>query len=109
LTSAGDVMNTAQDGDSVGVLLVVSIVVIIVSALICFFYTIGAGVGKGAFSIFKFLPLLAIIILVAYIMIKSQDRGGYENDGDSWRILGIGIYLTLIGSVILGVSRNKSK
>ena len=110
LTSLSEVMGGEKDQDKMGLLMVVAIAVIIISAIICFFYSIGAGIGKGAFSFFKILPLLAIIAFVAYIIIKSQDSyRDYENDGSAsaWRIFGIGIYLTLIGSLVLAISRSR--
>jgi hypothetical protein len=85
------------------------VVVIILSSVICLLYIIGVGIGKGTFVFFKILPLLAIIGFVVYVIIKAQDnRGDYDNENVSaWKILGIGIYLTLAGSLVLAISRSR--
>lgn len=91
----------------IGFLIVV--VIIVLSAVICLLYVIGVGIAKGAFRFLKILPLLAIIGFIVYVVIKAQNSGAdYETEKVSaWKILGIGIYLTLIGSVLLAISRSR--
>jgi hypothetical protein len=73
-------------------------------------YVLGVGIGRGAFTFFKILPLLAIIGFIVYSVIKSGEGGGeFETDTNlsPWKMLGIGIYLTLVGSLVLAVSRSR--
>ncbi|HLG38294.1 MAG TPA: zinc ribbon domain-containing protein [Chitinophagaceae bacterium] len=111
LKSAGPIID-ASGQDGIGVLILGCVAVTIISAAICLLYTVGVGVGKGAFILFKVLPLLALIATVVYIIVKSQndpgDYGEYDNSGGSaWKILGIGIYLTLAGSFVLAISKSR--
>ena len=109
--AAGPIMD-ASDPDGIGVLILVCISVIIISSLVCLLYIVGVGIGRGAFILFKLLPLLALIATVVYLIIKSQNKApDYEEyeaaNYSAWRILGVGIYLTLAGSLILAISKGK--
>ncbi len=113
ITSMTEVMGGEQDKQGIGVAMVVAIAIVVISAVICLLYTIGAGIGRGAFSFFKILPLLALIAMVAYIVIKSNEGGNNDEYGEdssnAWKLLGIGVYLTLAGALVLAVSRSRSK
>jgi hypothetical protein len=94
------------------IVLLVAIVVILLSAVICFFYIIGLNIGRGAFWLFKVVPLLIWIGVVTYIVIISRDAGidakdAIENSGALWKLFGVGIYLTLVGSLLLAFSRGR--
>ena len=97
-------------------LIVVS--VILLSAVICFFYVIGVRLGRGVFAFFKIIPLLVLIALVAYVLIQIRQSGKSSEEGDlldpanfsntfEWKMLGVGLYLTLVGSVLMAISRSR--
>ena len=108
LSSTRGIINTT-DTDKSFLFMLVAIGVIILSAVICLFYTI-SGIGRAAFLLFKILPLLTIIAFVAYVIVKVQENtGGLDIpvDSSAWNILGVGIYLTLVGSLVLAISRSR--
>jgi magnesium-transporting ATPase (P-type) len=112
--------NVAKENDpanlGMGMLIVVS--VILLSAVICFFYVIGVRIGRGVFAFFKIIPLLVLIALVAYVLIQIRQSGKSSEEGDlldpanfsntfEWKMLGVGLYLTLVGSVLMAISRSR--
>jgi len=110
LSSSREIIN-AGDNDKPFLIMLIAIGVIILSAVICIFYTI-SGVGRPAFVLFKILPLLTIISFVAYIIVKVQQKTGdldIPADSSAWKVLGVGIYLTLVGSLVLAISRSRRK
>jgi hypothetical protein len=108
LSSAREIIKTT-DNDKSFLFMLIAIGVIILSALVCLFYTI-SGIGRAAFLLFKILPLLTIIAFVAYVIVKVQENiGGLDIpvDSSAWNILGVGIYLSLVGSLVLAISRSR--
>jgi hypothetical protein len=106
LSSAKGILNDTNN-DKTLVFMLIGIAVIVLSAVICMFYTI-TGIGRAAFTIFKILPFLTIIGCIAYVIVKMQENTGdldVPADSSFWKVLGIGIYLTLIGSFVLAISR----
>jgi len=86
------------------------ILVIVISAILCFLYILGVNIGRGAFVFFKILPLLVIIGFIIYCVIKVREAGvdyDYGERPSAWKVLGIGIWLTLAGSVLLAISRSR--
>lgn len=105
-------LTTGADQSKAVIILLVAIVVILLSAVICFFYIIGLNIGRGAFWLFKIVPLLIWIGVVTFIVVKSRDAGidpkdAIENSGALWKLFGVGIYLTLLGSLLLAFSRGR--
>jgi hypothetical protein len=73
-------------------------------------YCPGCGTQNLDTAKFKLLPLFSLIVLVTYIIIESQKNAGdYDNNTkDSvWKIAGIGLHLTLVGSFVLTISKNR--
>jgi hypothetical protein len=106
LSSARGIINATDSGNTF-LIMFIAIAVILLSAVICLFYTI-SGIGRAAFLLFKILPLLTIISFIAYVIVKVQENtGGLDIPIDSsvWKVLGVGIYLTLVGSLVLAISR----
>lgn len=109
LTSAGDVVRS-PDRNYVNVLLLGALVLIALSAIVCLLYSLGVPMRASAFSLFKVLPLLIIVGFVAYVIVKATNNAGEFElpvDSSALRILGIGSYLTLIGSLILAMSGSR--
>ena len=106
LSSAKGILNDTNN-EKTFVYMLIAIGVIILSAVICLFYII-TGVGRAAFTLFKILPFLTIIGFVAYVIVKVQENMGSLDipvDSSFWNVLGVGIYLTLVGSFVLAISR----
>lgn len=92
------------------VFMLIAIIVIVISAVICLLYVLGVGIGRGAFAVFKILPLLAIIGFIVYSIIKAKEAGvdpDIATNTSAWNVLGIGIYLTLAGSLVLAISKGR--
>ncbi|HET6996626.1 MAG TPA: zinc ribbon domain-containing protein [Chitinophagaceae bacterium] len=117
LSTANDVAKENDPANlGLGMLIIVS--VILFSAVICFFYVIGVRIGRGAFAFFKIIPLLVLIALVAYVLVKIRQSTPGSEEADllepsnfsnvfEWQMLGVGLYLTLVGSVLLAISRSR--
>lgn len=94
--------------NELGAILFIAILVIIISGIICLLYILGVGLGRGIFVFFKLLPLLAIIGFIVYCVIKVKEAGADPDvDSSVFKVLGIGLYLTLAGSVLLAISRSR--
>jgi len=108
-TSINEINGAGVDGKHVVLSLEVSIVIIIVSALVSLAYMFGVKIARGAFIFFKILPLLVVIIWIYYVAVMMrQDAANHDFDdlrNSAWQILGVGIYLTVLGSLLLAVSR----
>jgi hypothetical protein len=105
---AGEILDSSNN--EAPMFMLIAIAVIVISAVICLLYILGVGIGRGAFAVFKILPLLAMIGFIVYSVIKAKDGGGdYETDTgmSPWKILGIGIYLTLAGSIVLAIAKGR--
>ena len=106
LSSAKEILNSTNN-DKVFMYMLIALGVILLSAVICIFYTM-TGLGRALFIFFKILPLLTIIAFVAYLIVKVQDNQGsldIQVDSSVWDVIGVGIYLTMVGSFILAISR----
>lgn len=82
---------------------------IILSAIICFIYSLSNIINSAFFIVFKILQFIALLISI--VMILSQI--GKVNIGDNgvlFKMIGIGFYVTAIGSFLLLISSsNKSQ
>jgi hypothetical protein len=106
LQSASGIISS-PDEDGVGVFILATDAAIILSAIICLLYILGIGIDRGAFVFFKLLPLLSLIALLVYVIVKSQNKS-YDDGGETgWNILGIGLYMTLAGSLLLAISKGR--
>ncbi|MEI9944828.1 MAG: hypothetical protein WDN26_11470 [Chitinophagaceae bacterium] len=108
LTSARELIEEKEESGYKGILTLIFIVILILSALICLLHTLGAGIGRRTFSFFKLLPLLISITAIVMIIWDAQ-KNYYVAIEDYFTIIGAGAYLTLAGSVILALSRSKRK
>ncbi len=109
LTTGKDIIQ-APDKNHIGIFLLGALVMIALSAIICFLYAIRLGRRPAVFSFFKILPLLIIVAFGAFVIVKATNNAGEFDlpvDSSSWRILGVGSYLTLIGSFILAMSGSR--
>lgn len=113
VTEANKVVNE-YDPDKIGLLILITVLAINLSAIICFFYIIGVPLGRPVFTFFKILPLLILVGVVGYVIVKAQQsegiRDGFFGPGAfkgiiSW--IGIGLYLTLAGSFLLAISKSR--
>ncbi len=109
LTSARDVLRS-PDNNYFNILLFGALALIGFSAIICFLYLIGLPQRSRIFSFFKALPLLIIVSFIAYVMLKATNNAGEFDllvDSSMLKLLGIGSYLTLTGSLILAMSGSR--
>jgi len=112
VTEANKVVNE-YDPDRIGLLILVTVLAINLSAIICLFYVVGVRLGRAVFTFFKILPLLILVAVVGYVIVKAQQTGirdGFFGPGAfkgivSW--VGIGLYLTLAGSFLLAISKSR--
>ena len=63
VTEANKVVNE-YDPDRIGLVILVTVLAINLSAVICFFYVVGLRLGRGVFNFFKILPLLILVAVV---------------------------------------------
>ena len=106
LSSSKEILNSTNN-DKVFMYMLIALGVVLLSAVICIFSTM-TGLGRALFIFFKILPLLTIIAFVAYLIVKVQDNQGsldIQVDSSVWDVIGVGIYLTMVGSFILAISR----
>lgn len=98
-----DVLNV-----ELGAIMFTVILAIVISGIICLLYILGVGIGRGVFVFFKVLPLLAIIGFIVYCVIRLNEAGvDPDIDSSIFKVLGIGLYLTLGGSLLLAISRSR--
>lgn len=102
LTLAGEEMGNGRDNDTT-IIMVISLAVLALASLICFLYTLGLSVGDGSYNVCKMLPLICLLIMGITIGIQANNDGGWD-DG-IFDVLGIGVYLSLVGSVLLVASK----
>jgi hypothetical protein len=111
--SGFDIVRSAQGiirnpgSDSFGIVFLGSASVIIVGALVSLLYLVGIAIGRGVFSIVKWLPLLAAAGLIGYIAVQSKGGGDAVPPGEIWTVLGLGAYFTVGGALLLAISRSR--
>lgn len=105
VTSARGILNSPDD-TGISVFILVTAIVIALAAAICLLYLVGLGIGRAAFVLFKLVPLLAFIAEIVYIYFKARNTPDDLADA-GLNALGIGLYMTLGGSLLLAVSRSK--
>ncbi len=111
LSSARDMFRSPETNRT-NIVLFFALGLIGLSAIICFLCAVGLPIRNSVFRFFKILPLLIILGFIAYILYVGRNSAGQFDlpvDSSVLRLLGIGCYLTLIGSLLLAVSgRRKS-
>lgn len=105
MTSASKFLQDEGKESNLSVLIIFLLGSMIITAFVCFFYSIGSGISKDTFSVLKYIPLVMFVITF-FLALSIANEGDYRSgfNEEVFQMIGIGVYLTLFGTIVLASS-----